>query len=551
MKKQIRILLVGVLVGLMSSVCAQEKKQKDLDWYNCSFEMDSVYGAEVNKAYDFLKGKEVKKTPVVAVIGLGLDIDHEDLIDAIWENPNPMRGDMNGWNFIGGRDGEMLVNTPTVADREFERLKDKYANLMFCGGKFWYIENEQVVEYTGEVNREEYEWYDWVRQTGTSEVMQAYASLIVSYFMRDFVARVDSDMRAKFPDRELTRADFIEIIKEPGYRKHRLDSASAYFSEVRMAAAKRDDWKYITDDILSGNDIQRAKEKCRQVESRLDLGIRKRVVGDDFRDLNDTNYGNNTLFTSACIGEVMRAGIIAAKRGNGLGGDGIADFARLMPLVAYPEKGEPYAKDIVLAVRYAVDHGANIIVLAYQPRVTTPQARQWYEDAMRYAESKDVLVVIPAWEWGERMEKGEYAPNRFTKTGELSNIIVVSPSDKKGNPSLNSNFSPVEVDIYAPGMDIYASTPGDMYQMGTGTILCAGTVAGVAALIRGYYPHLRAGQVRTLLMENVTTRDGVEVEKGVALPGRKIQDLYLFEELCGAKGIINAFKAVVAADKIK
>lgn len=551
MKKYVKFLFAGILAGLLSGVNAQEKKQKDLDWYNCSFETDGVYGAEVNRAYEFLKGKEVKKIPVVALIGLGLDVEHEDLADAIWENPNPTRGDVNGWNFIGGRDGEMLVTTPTVADREFDRLKDKYANLVFCGGKYWCIENEQIVEYTGEVNREECEWFDWLKQTRTSEVMNMYGSLLLSYFTRDLVARADRDMRVKFPDRELTLDEFIEVIKEPGYRKHRLDSAAVYFTNLRMSIAKRNDWKYITDDVLSGNDIQRAKEKCEKALSRLDLGIRKRVVGDDFRDLNDTNYGNNTLFTSACVGEVMRAGIIAAKRGNGLGGDGIADFARLMPLVAYPEKGEPYAKDIVLAIRYAVDHGANIIVLAYQPRVTTPQARQWYEDAMRYAESKDVLVVIPAWEMLEKMEKGEYAPNRFTKTGELSNIIVASPSDKKGNPSLNSNFSPIEVDIYAPGMEIYAAAPGDMYQTGTGTVLCAGTVAGVAALIRGYYPHLTAGQVRTLLMENVTTRDGVEVEKGVTLPGRRVQDLYLFEELCGAKGIINAYKAVVAADKMK
>ena len=88
-----------------------EKKQSDLDWYNCSFDKDGVYGAEVNKAYDFLKGKKMKKRPVVALIGSGMDVEHEDLKQAIWSNPkekvdgkdndkNGLVDDVNGWNFV-------------------------------------------------------------------------------------------------------------------------------------------------------------------------------------------------------------------------------------------------------------------------------------------------------------------------------------------------------------------------------------------------------------------------------------------------------------------
>mgnify|MGYP000435378424 FL=1 len=65
------------------------KKQSELDWFNCSFDQDSVYGAEVNKAYDYLKAnkKKAKKRPVVALIGTGMDVEHEDLKHAIWMNP--------------------------------------------------------------------------------------------------------------------------------------------------------------------------------------------------------------------------------------------------------------------------------------------------------------------------------------------------------------------------------------------------------------------------------------------------------------------------------
>ena len=49
------------------------KAQKDLDWYNCSFEADHVYGAAINKAYQFLKNKKGKSKPIVALIGGGID----------------------------------------------------------------------------------------------------------------------------------------------------------------------------------------------------------------------------------------------------------------------------------------------------------------------------------------------------------------------------------------------------------------------------------------------------------------------------------------------
>ncbi len=71
-----------------------------------------MYGCEVNKAYDFLKDRKIKKRPIVALIGTGIDVEHEDIKQAIWVNPkekadgkdNDKNGridDINGWNFLG------------------------------------------------------------------------------------------------------------------------------------------------------------------------------------------------------------------------------------------------------------------------------------------------------------------------------------------------------------------------------------------------------------------------------------------------------------------
>ena len=92
MKKYFLLLVLSVCVSMANAQLIKQgeqtqKKQSDLDWYNCSFSEEGVFGAEVNKAYEFLKGKKLKKRPVVALVGTGIDVEHEYLKQAIWVNP--------------------------------------------------------------------------------------------------------------------------------------------------------------------------------------------------------------------------------------------------------------------------------------------------------------------------------------------------------------------------------------------------------------------------------------------------------------------------------
>ena len=135
MKKYFLLLLVCIGIGNVNAQLIKQdeqaqKKQADLDWYNCAFDQDGVYGVEVNKAYEFLKGKKIKKRPVVALIGTGLDVEHEDLKQAIWVNPkekadgkdndkNGFTDDIKGWNFLGGKDGQVMESLMQEGDREF------------------------------------------------------------------------------------------------------------------------------------------------------------------------------------------------------------------------------------------------------------------------------------------------------------------------------------------------------------------------------------------------------------------------------------------------
>lgn len=68
--------------------------------------------------------------------------------------------------------------------------------------------------------------------------------------------------------------------------------------------------------------------------------------------------------------------------------------------------------------------------------------------------------------------------------------------------------------------------------------------------MKAYYPNLTGAQIRNILLETVTSRKGTEVEKGIVVDGKRAQDLFLFDDLCLSGGILNAYRAVVAADKL-
>ena len=171
------------------------------------------------------------------------------------------------------------------------------------------------------------------------------------------------------------------------------------------------------------------------------------------------------LTTDAALG-TMVAGIVAGKRDNGLGGNGIMDEAEIMALRVMAE-GEPYLKDIALAIRYAVDHNADVIMLPVQNTLYPEEQKKWVSDALEYAESKGVFVVSQVWDVAQDLAEETYFPNRWmTGKKELTNLMIVASSDKAGNPSMDSNYGAKEVDLFAPGRDIYSTYTGDTYQTG-------------------------------------------------------------------------------------
>ena len=107
-----------------------------------------------------------------------------------------------------------------------------------------------------------------------------------------------------------------------------------------------------------------------------------------------------------------------------------------------------------------------------------------------------------------------------------------------------SNMGKINVDVFAPGVKIYATTPENTYKFLQGTSMAAPNVAGVAALIRSYYPKLTASQVKHILMDS-----GVVISKDVVVGGNP-KDIRPFNELSKTGKIVNAYNAILMANQM-
>jgi subtilisin family serine protease len=235
------------------------------------------------------------------------------------------------------------------------------------------------------------------------------------------------------------------------------------------------------------------------------------------------------------------AGIIGAKRNNGKGIDGIADQVILMPIVATTAKGDERDKDVANAIRYAVDNGARIINMSFSKRFSSD--KQLVDEAFRYAEQNQVLIIHAAGNDGNDLDTATYYPIPYDQNGRrFSNLITVGWSRPLFNERLahpNSNYGQ-DVDLFAPGSDILSTVPGNSYDYKSGSSMSTPVVTGVAALLWSYFPKLTMLQLKTILLRS-TYKPRIMVNR----PGSKT--LVPFSSLSATGGILNARNAVEMA----
>jgi len=172
-----------------------------------------------------------------------------------------------------------------------------------------------------------------------------------------------------------------------------------------------------------------------------------------------------------------------------------------------------------------------------------------------YAAEKDVLIVNAAGNDGDDIDVVRTFPNdsKDLVTEISDNVITIGAMSSNYDENLAADFSNYgkrNVDIFAPGVQIYSTVPENGYELFNGTSMAAPSTAGVAALIRSYYPKLTASQVKHVIMNS-----GTKINLEVIKPGSVSQEnpngvKVPFSDLSVTGRIVNAYNALKMADRM-
>jgi cell wall-associated protease len=210
--------------------------------------------------------------------------------------------------------------------------------------------------------------------------------------------------------------------------------------------------------------------------------------------------------------------------------------------------GDEYDKDVALGIRYAVDNGAKIINMSFGKSFSPEQ--YWVDSAIRYAASKDVLIVHSAGNEYYNLDTKEVYPNPYSSyfNDTASNVLTVGASS---DPNINgtlltdfSNYGPKIVDVLSPGNKIYSTLPGtNNYGYLQGTSMAAPIVSHIAAMLRSYYPYLSAIDVKKIMMQSVWKPTDIDTK--FELPQK--DETKALSEMVSAGGIVSAANALKLA----
>lgn len=540
------------VIGTVSFAQTSIKEPLPNGWHLQDLGTTGAYGISLDKAYQFVKGKK-SRTVIVAVIDSGVDTLHEDLKEVLWKNPKEIAGngidddkngyvdDIYGWNFIGGKDGKNVIKDSYERDRVYHAFKTKYEGKEVDPAK---LSKEEAGEYEMWTKARAELFEEDENAVDISLLKRAYTNLKKS----DSILQVALDKK-EFTGAELEKAEPATLTA--------MNAKNALYGLMKANDALEATNKEFLDGFKEYIDREQSKIDARETAPK---DYRAEAVGDDYKNFNDKSYGNNNVFvenSSADHGTHV-AGIIGAKRNNKIGVDGVADNVKIMALRAVP-KGDEHDKDIALAIRYAVDNGAEVINMSFG-KSFSPE-KKWVDEAVEYARSKGVLLIHAAGNDAKNVDSvwnfpnpvyqgsGKRASNWITvgASGDLS-IDQMNPNTGEKFYSLTagfSNYGKNEVDVFAPGMKIYSTLPGgNVYGNQQGTSMASPVVAGIAALILQYYPSLSAEQVKYAI-ESSTVPPTYDVN----VPGsdRKVK----LSEISKSGGVVNAYEAMKVASKLK
>lgn len=485
------------------------------NWHRLDLEQDGVLGVGSERALrELLANRRPQRRVVVAVIDGGVDTAHTLLRNNLWQNrsetPGNSRDDDNngfvddarGWNFAGGKNES--VNHDTF---ELTRLYSACKGLP-AGSGTPKPEPARCTELATDYGRKR------VEITSTLEQVKNLTTAL---------ERTSATLREAMRTQDLTAAN-----------------VRAYKPSTASVAEAQRMWLQLAENGLDAKELAEAQKAYdSQFRFALDTMYNPRnVVGDQSAPL-PRGYGNRDVTGPDPLHGTHVAGIIGARRDQGGDVMGIAPDVMIMSVRAVPD-GDERDTDVANAIRYAADNGANIINMSFGKGYSPRKAS--VDSAVRYAESKGVLMVHAAGNDGENTDVVPSYPSPLLADGQtLRNWIEVGASSWKGGSEIAANFSNYgkrSVDLFAPGVEILSSLPDGKTGKESGTSMAAPVVSGVAALLMSYFPNVTAADVKEVLLESSRKLGDVDVS-GPGESGR-----LKFSALSRTGGVIDAYAAV-------
>jgi len=506
---------------------------KELDkWYYKDIQQDTLPGISLIRAFQELDLPKKNHEVIIAVLDNPIDIHHPAISQHLWINKNeiPKNGidddnngyldDYKGWNFLGNKNGDVAL----FQSGEHVRIINKYSNA-FRG------KNADSILPKDHLNYQEY-----------LRALKAYsADSITTTKEKHYVAAIKKILdettggtRPYFPDEEYT----LEV----------LDSlAMIHLRDTTLIKQK-----FLQNNIVKyENNALFISNLCWQEENRFDyvlnLNFDERAVqGDNGYDIEDKFYGNNNVNWS--LDKLTHGTRVASVSVfNALDEFSSRSNLKIMPVVI-ASFGENHSKDIALAIRYAVDNGANVISMGFIKNFSVDS--KWLADALIYAEENNVLVIKAAGNNNDNTDSIDFVdfPTDTNILGKefVSNFIVVGASTYHLDSHLKANFSnygKTNIDVFAPGQDIYTAYPNAGFKLDGGTAIASAITAATAGLLFSYYPKLTAAQVKKILIDSgVSYTIPVSIGEG--------EKLCPFNQLSKSGKIINAYNALLMAEEI-
>lgn len=512
---KLKHLLAVAVMWPVSLMTVQAVDHAPVGWHKVY--NDSCRGINLDKALSYLKSRNLKPRQeiVVGIIDSGIDTASVDLKPVLWINHderldgkdtdgNGYADDMHGWNFLGTRDGSFnMISAGTEEFREFKRLYPKYKD----------ADSATVAD------RGEYDYYRLMRRKAgiDSYIMMA------AYTARkgDCYRLIDSIGHANFPEKmdTVTVTHMAVLLPDDENVAMALQGILPDF----MRRGKDVTWNNLYN--IHCKDLALMQTRLEGIEKDPDKRL---LMGDDLKDASDMYYGNPCIDVEGREHGTFVAGVIA---GQGIGEKecaGIYPQAKVMILRAAPE-GDEYDKDIATAIRYAVNNGAKVVNMSIG-KTCSPDSVM-VSDAVAYALAHDVLLIQSAGNSHKDVDTTPYFPTGRDRNGvKYTNYLRVGASDMAGAPAGMSNYGRNEVDVFAPGVDIRSTTVDNAYMYADGTSVACPVVSGVAALIRAYFPALKASEVKEILVKSCRRNDSLG-------------------NLCRGGGVVDACEAVRLASE--